>query len=319
MKNLFFFLLVANLVFFLGARLFMPEPPPALDLRGGGNIRFLSGEELAAYRANNAEPVGADNPVPEIPATDSQDDLTGVEAPSTAAQSPAGELKELSSIEPPGADEVAALPTDVEMPPQVEQLPESASVLQKPALTKPDAPPIPPESVEKPGLAAAAEEPKAQMRCLMVGPVASREDADKLAADFAGSNMAGTVRRELRQEVRSYLVMIPATSADHAASLVRKLRAAGHSDVWWLTSGDHKDDVSVGIFRERRNANARQKEMQKQGFNAEVVPRQIERENYWIDLREAASRAVTAKLMAQLRKEYPAIGAEPARCPHSPL
>ena len=101
--------------------------------------------------------------------------------------------------------------------------------------------------------------------------------------------------------------------------MVRKLREAGQKDVWWLTSGDHKDEVSVGIFQNEDYAKARQQTMVKSGFAAQVVPREIERRAFWLDLREAASHNVTVELVEKLRERHKGLTAETKRCPRSPL
>lgn len=246
MKKLFFFLVVANLLVFLGARFVAPPLPEEPDMRSGGNIRFLNPGELEAYRASGG---GRDT-------GESED----TEKPATVVEDPEVFRAKL----------MAAL-----------ELGEDA--------------------------------------CLALGPIDSRDGAATLAEELAQQNMAGSVRDESHTEVQNYLVVIPTRSSHEASTMVKQLRDAGQKDVWWLTSGNHKDEVSVGIFRSRDNAETRRKEVEALNFNAEIVPREVERKTYWIDLRAEPSRRVTVELIEKLRELHENLSAEQKRCTRSAL
>ena len=155
--------------------------------------------------------------------------------------------------------------------------------------------------------------------CLALGPIETRDDAATLAEELAAQNMAGIVRSETRSEVRNYLVVVPTRTSVEAAAMVKRLREAGQKDVWWLTSGDHKDEVSVGIFRSRENAATRKKEVEALEFDAEIVPREVDRVSYWLDLRAEPSRRVTVELVEKLRARHDTLSAERKRCTRSAL
>lgn len=155
--------------------------------------------------------------------------------------------------------------------------------------------------------------------CLSLGPMATQSDANGLSNELADQGIAGAVRTEIGNEVQSFLVVVPTESSAEAADIVKKLREAGHKDVWWLTTGDRKDEVSVGIFRNKGNAEVRRRQMEESGFDTEIVPREIERRAYWIDLRESASRSMTVEVIEKLRKRFDRLTAEQRRCVRSPL
>lgn len=246
MKKLFFFLVLANLLVFLGARFVAPPLPEEPAMRSGGNIRFVNPGELEAYRASGGGSTAGQ--------------LDNEATPAAAAEDP---------------------------------------------------------EVFRARLMAALE--LGDGECLALGPIDSRDGAATLAQELAQQNMAGIVRDERRTEVQNYLVVIATRSGHEASSMVKQLREAGQKDVWWLTSGDHKDEVSVGIFRSRSNAETRRKEVAGLGFDADIVPREVERKTYWIDLRAEPSRRVTVELVEKLRELHENLSAERTRCARAAL
>jgi hypothetical protein len=242
MKKVFFLLLLANFLVFLGGAYLFPPPPGESQRRSGGDLRMLSQDELAEYRARE----------------DSGDEVEETRpSPPTQSDSEAWDLA--NPLEPKTA------------------------------------------------------------RCLAFGPLETREGADGLAGQLAEQNMAGIVTDQVETEVRSYIVLIVPDAGDSADGTMRALRNAGHKDVWRLTSGPQSGEVSVGLFRRKENAETRRLQMVADGFAATVVPREIERDSYWVELRPEASRRMTQELLEALRQSYPGLTIDRRRCPQSPL
>lgn len=287
MKRLFFLLLVANLLVYLGARVFFPSYEPDTDVRGGGDIRFLSLNELKILRAIAQE---AEARLP---------------APAEAMEEPPEPPQELKQEEPVMDDPAVA-----------ETAPEPKESLTEPA------------KKETPGAGAKDDDLKLKVledlklgdvECVALGPLDAEPDAKALAHLLANQNMAGVVRWVDASQPQSFWVVLYADSDSEAANLMKKLRDAGQGDLWWISDGDLKGDVSVGVFRNRENAEVRRKQIQAIGLEADVVARKSERKLYWIDLRADASRRVDLPLLQKLRKKYPDLTVEPRRCPSSPL
>jgi hypothetical protein len=250
MKKVFFLLLLANFLVFLGGAYLFPPPAGENQRRSGGDLRILSQDELAAYRARE----------------NSGDD---VEAAAPSQQ--------------PHSDE------------------------------KPD------NNANSEAWNAVDPLERGAFHCIALGPLETREGADGLAGQLAEQNMAGIVTDRVETEVRSYIVLIVADTGDGADGTMRALRDAGHKDVWRLTSGPQSGEVSVGLFRRKKNAETRRLEMVADGFAARVVPREIERTNYWVELRPEPSRRMTQELLEALRESYPGLSIDRRRCPQSPL
>ena len=242
MKKVFFLLLLANFLVFLGGAYLFPPPPGEIQRRSGGDLRILSQDELAEYRAR---------------------------------ENSGGEVEETTPSPPTQSDSEAWNADD----------------------------PL------EPGTAP----------CLAIGPLETREVADGLAGQLAEQNMAGIVTDQVETEVRSYIVLIVPDAGDSVESTMRALGNAGHKDVWRLTSGPQSGEVSVGLFRRKENAETRRLEMVDDGFAARVVPRAIERDSYWVELRPEPSRRMTQELLEALRQSYPGLTTDRRRCPQSPL
>jgi len=156
-------------------------------------------------------------------------------------------------------------------------------------------------------------------KCAAMGPVGSEQAAKSLARMLAEQNMAGIVRWEDTAETTSYWVILPADSDSEAANLMKQLRDAGQGDLWWIPEGELAGDISVGVFRNRDNAEVRRKQISAVGLSAQVVERKSDRKRYWIDLRSEASQRVDVGLMDKLRRKYPDLTVIARRCPVSPL
>jgi hypothetical protein len=250
MKKVFFLLLLANFLVFLGGAYLFPPPPVENQRRSGGDLRILSRDELAAYR-------GRENSGDDVEETAPSPSPHSGEKPGNEADAEAW-----NSADPPG-----------------------------------------PGAVD----------------CLALGPLETREGANGLAGQLAEQNMAGIVTDQVETEVRSYIVLIVADTGDGADGTMRALRKAGHKDVWRLTSGPHRGEVSVGLFRGKENAETRRLQMVADGFAARVIPRGVERNSYWVELRPEPSRRMTQELLEALRESYPGLSIDRRRCPQSPL
>lgn len=250
MKKVFFLLLLANFLVFLGGAYLFPPPPGESQRRSGGDLRLLSQDELAEYRARE----------------NSGDDVEET-TPSQPMQSDDNPVSNAATESWNSAD--------------------------------------PPEA----GTA----------HCLALGPLETREEANGLAGHLAEQNMAGIVTHQVETEVRSYVVLVIPNTGDNADGTLRALRNAGHEDVWRLTSGPQGGEVSVGLFRRKENAEARRLQVVADGFAAKVVPREIERNSYWVELRSEPSRRMTQELLEALRESYPGLSIDRRRCPQSPL
>ena len=145
---------------------------------------------------------------------------------------------------------------------------------------------------ERPGEANAAElatapESTSDLRndtCNSIGPFATQ-------ADMRGALNALTpfvTRIQYREahatETRGYWVYLPATSSrEQALAIARQLSAKGVRDYYVVTAGDQQNTISLGLFRDKGNAEKRRNEVAALGFVPELVTRTEELPVYWLD------------------------------------
>jgi len=135
-------------------------------------------------------------------------------------------------------------------------------------------------------LATAPESP-ADLRndtCTSIGPFGTQ-------ADMRGALNALTpfvTRIQYREahatETRGYWVYLPATSSrEQALAIARQLSAKGVRDYYVVTAGDQQNTISLGLFRDKGNAEKRRNEVAALGFVPELVTRTEELPVYWLD------------------------------------
>ena len=96
------------------------------------------------------------------------------------------------------------------------------------------------------------------------------------------------VPREPRAD-QPRLLGFPARAGHREAALAaaRELSAQGLRDYFVVTAGDQENTISLGLFRDRGNAETRQREVQALGFSPLLEERTEEIPNYWIELAAA--------------------------------
>lgn len=125
-------------------------------------------------------------------------------------------------------------------------------------------------------------------QCLQIGPFLTQ--ADLRRALGALTPVANRIQfRENRVVAnRGFWVYLPAQGTREAAlAAARELSARGLRDYYVVTAGDQENTISLGLFRDRGNAEGRQREVQALGFAPQLSERTEEIPNYWIELAAA--------------------------------
>lgn len=143
----------------------------------------------------------------------------------------------------------------------------------------------PPRVSGSPAVASAstAAAPAAEV-CASLGAFASM--ADMRAAMQALTPHVARIqyRQEQVDHSRGYWVYLPATATREAAlDEARALAAKGIEDYYVVTAGDSQNTVSLGLFDDPANAQARLAKLQKLGFPAKLKQRVDTEPAYWID------------------------------------
>ena len=121
--------------------------------------------------------------------------------------------------------------------------------------------------------------------CLSIG--AFDTPADLRAAMNLLTPIAGRIQfREMQAAaLLGYRVFLPAAnSREEALQFARQLAANGLRDYYVVTAGPQENTVSLGIFRDLKNAEARKDSVVKLGFNPVLESRTEQASQWWIDV-----------------------------------
>lgn len=138
-------------------------------------------------------------------------------------------------------------------------------------------------SVEE--LNAAPQNLSATPLCLSIG--AFDTPADLRAAMNLLTPIAGRIQfREMQAAaLQGYRVFLPAAkSREEALQFARQLAANGLRDYYVVTAGPQENTVSLGIFRDLKNAETRKESVVKLGFNPVLESRTEQASQWWIDV-----------------------------------
>ncbi|MFC4726780.1 SPOR domain-containing protein [Coralloluteibacterium thermophilus] len=134
--------------------------------------------------------------------------------------------------------------------------------------------------------ASAAPEPiEASPVCLSLGPLQTPADMRRVM-DTLSPGVGRIQYRETRgNAVRGYRVYLPASPSREAAlDSARRLAAQGVRDYYVVTAGAQENTVSLGLFRDLRNAESRRDEIRNLGYEAALEPRTEEVPQWWVDI-----------------------------------
>ena len=133
---------------------------------------------------------------------------------------------------------------------------------------------------------ATAPEPtvaSADASCIEIGPFQTQSDVRQAEQSLGAVGRPLATREAIERRFRGYWVFLPASpSRDRALVTARDLAAAGIRDYYVVTAGDRENMISLGLFRDRANAERRQEEMRSRGYEADLSERVEEQNVYWL-------------------------------------
>lgn len=136
-------------------------------------------------------------------------------------------------------------------------------------------------------LAAAPVDPAAAAadRCLRLGPFPSQADLRRAMNALTPRVERLQFSESRTRQSRGFLVFLaaPATRTE-ALAVARDLSARGVRDYYVVTAGNQQNSISLGLFRERANADRRRAEIAALGFTPDVTERVEDLPVYWLDV-----------------------------------
>jgi hypothetical protein len=128
-------------------------------------------------------------------------------------------------------------------------------------------------------------QPASGSACLALGPFATPQDLRNARQILAPHATRMRFRQEQTSQANGWWVYLPAAgSRAQALALARQLAAHSIGDYFVVSSGDHSNTISLGLFKDPANARKRRDDVTAAGFPASMSERSENVPEYWLDL-----------------------------------
>ncbi len=120
--------------------------------------------------------------------------------------------------------------------------------------------------------------------CYSVGAFNSKSETTLILDALKNDVIKIRTRKVISTQEAGYWVFIPAMkSREEALNVGRRLSQLDIKDYYVVTGGENENTLSLGLYRESRNADARLQELLSKGFNAQKQIRVEQWPEFWLD------------------------------------
>ena len=121
-------------------------------------------------------------------------------------------------------------------------------------------------------------------RCESIGPFPTQADMRVAMQTLTPHVPRIQYREEQTHQSRGFWVYLPALpTRDDALTTARALSSKNVRDYYVVTAGDQQNTISLGLFHDRGNADARRAQIAALGFKPQVSERVETLPVYWVD------------------------------------
>jgi hypothetical protein len=121
--------------------------------------------------------------------------------------------------------------------------------------------------------------------CMALGPFTTPQDLRRARQSLVAQATRMRSRQEQTTQTAGWWVYLPAAgNRTQALALARRLSAQHIGDYFVVSSGDHSNTISLGLFKDPANARKRRDEVAAAGFPARMSERNENVPEYWLDL-----------------------------------
>lgn len=121
-------------------------------------------------------------------------------------------------------------------------------------------------------------------RCASLGPFPTQADMRRALTTLTPVVKRVQFRESRSSQSRGFLVYLPAPpDREQALTVARELNGKGVRDYYVVTAGEQQNTISLGLFKERANADRRRAELAALGFAPAIAERTETLPVYWID------------------------------------
>ncbi len=120
--------------------------------------------------------------------------------------------------------------------------------------------------------------------CFSVGAFNAKSEVSPIIDAIKNDVIKLRTRKIISTQEAGYWVYIPAkNSREEALKLGRQLSEYDIKDYYVVTGGENENTLSLGLYRDRRNADARLQELLSKGFNAKKQVKVEQWPEFWLD------------------------------------
>ncbi len=133
----------------------------------------------------------------------------------------------------------------------------------------------------------AAEAAVPSVACYSLGPYPDRKTAQQALRRLRELGLDAELRALEEQAFVGYWVYLPPRkSRAEARRVARELARRGIKDFYIVNEAEHRNAISLGLFRDQFHANRRLAKLRAMGYHPRKQVRRRARTNWWVDYRE---------------------------------
>lgn len=150
--------------------------------------------------------------------------------------------------------------------------------------------------------------------CYTLGPFSRPEDAIGAVMQLKARELDARARKRDETVAAGYMAFVPPqkTRAEARATL-RTLHQQG-VDSFIVTQGDKNNAISVGIYSDLAQAQARQAELRAKGYQIVVEPRGTLKQEHWVDIKGKKEVNVVSEVEKSLATDFASLRLERQKC-----
>lgn len=130
--------------------------------------------------------------------------------------------------------------------------------------------------------------PQKSQVCYTVGPFLSGQEANKVGKSMQDRSLVVSRRDKVEQVVDGYRVYIKSLpSREEAVAVTRELTDLGVLDYFIINKKEHRNGISLGMFKQKAGAIRRMAQIRRFNFNVAMEARQRDTRVYWLDVTDS--------------------------------
>ncbi|HEX5055841.1 MAG TPA: SPOR domain-containing protein [Gammaproteobacteria bacterium] len=150
--------------------------------------------------------------------------------------------------------------------------------------------------------------------CHTIGPFPDLDRAKAVSERIHRLGAKVTRRNKTEQEQYGYRVFLPPYKTREAAlAATQQLAKNGIQDYFVISDDEHKNGISLGLFRKKSGAERRMAQVSRFGFKPQMEIRNRESTIYWLDY-EQTGELVTDSIWREITEETPNLQQLPRDC-----